>query len=89
MKAYLLRVCIAADQLLQAMFRYGKPGVTISARVGTAAAHDKKWGLLCARMLNVLGRDHCKLAVLNDIQRARDAIKELREPAVRRWTRRK
>lgn len=45
---YLLRVLIALDQLAQAISNKGLLGVTISARSGTAQAHEHEWGcVLC------------------------------------------
>lgn len=91
MRAYFLRVAIALDQLLQASGHWGKPGITISARAGTAAAHGHRWGLITWRLLDriwpfgrdpVTGESHCAGAIRNDILRAKAAIAELEDPIV-------
>ena len=85
MGAYLLRVLIAFDQLVQAAFRFGKPGVTISARAGTAAAHGRSWGSWLSLALDELEPGHCAKAIRNDIARANAAIEELSAPDVAQW----
>lgn len=77
MKAYILRVLIAFDGLIQAMFRFGNVGVTISARAGTAKNNGHRWGCLLCRCLDWLDADHCAKAIQGDIRRARQVLKEL------------
>jgi hypothetical protein len=84
---YWLRVLIAFDALLQVMWRYGTPGVTMSSRIGTAAAHGHRWGIAGSWLLDHtawlgFGPNHCREAVCNDILRARAAIAELSDPVV-------
>jgi hypothetical protein len=86
-KFYVLRVLVAFDSFVQAIFRYGVPGVTISSRIATAAAHGHRWGLVgwwlldrCYPFGRVDGVSHCKLAVRNDINRACRVITELSDP---------
>lgn len=87
---YFLRLCIALDGLIQATFRYGSHGVTISARTGSAAAHGHAWGVWFSSVLDcVLGKDHCKGAIRNDRLRAHAVLKELSDPAVVAYMRRK
>jgi len=91
---YWLRVLIAFDQLLQVCWRGGKPGVTMSARIGTAAAHGHPWGLAARWLLEqsmplrwFFGPGHCAAAVRHDIARNQDAIVELSDPVVVAWER--
>lgn len=90
MKDYLLRIAIAFDGVGQAMLRYGTHGVTISARTGTAAAHSHPWGVWFSSVLDfILGKDHCKTAIRNDRLRAHAVLKELSDPVVVAYLRRK
>lgn len=78
---------IAFDALIQVTWRYGQPGVTMSSRIGTAAAHGKTWGRVGSWLLDHtawlgFGPNHCREAVCNDILRARAAIAELTDPVV-------
>jgi hypothetical protein len=77
MKAYLLRVAIALDQLLQALCNKGILGITISARAATARKHAHAWGCVLCRFLDWLETDHCELARRNDIKRAHAVIESL------------
>jgi hypothetical protein len=77
MSAYLLRVAIAFDAFVQALFRYGTLGVTISARAGTAKAKDHRWGCWLCAALDWLDPGHCGKAIKNDRRRARAVLKEL------------
>ena len=86
---YWLRVLIAWDQVAQTSWRYGKPGVTMSARIGTAAAHGHRWGLAARWLLETayplrwfFGPGHCAGAIRHDSERARQAIAELSDPVV-------
>lgn len=89
MKAYLLRVAIAIDAMLQAWSHFGTIGVTISGRIGTAAAHGHAWGVAAQWLLErsyplrwIFGPGHCAGAIRHDIERARAAIAELSDPVV-------
>lgn len=55
----------------------GKVGVTISSRAGVAASQGKKWGLMLSWFLDKLEKDHCKLAICGDIDRAKSVINTL------------
>jgi hypothetical protein len=82
-----MRVLIAIDALIQITWRYGVPGVTMSSRIGTAAAHGHRWGIIGSWCLDKtpwlgFGPNHCRDAVCNDILRARAAIVELTDPVV-------
>ena len=73
--------------------RDAHPGVTISARAGTAKAHNHKWGcFVCDTILAIWpfgtenGVEHCKLAIEGDIKRAHDVLHELEDdPVVQAW----
>lgn len=89
MRAYLLRVVIALDACGQAFLRFGTLGVTLSARIGTAAAHGHAWGHAGVWVLErsiplrwIFGPGHCAGAIRHDIERARAAIAELSDPVV-------
>ena len=87
---YFLRVAIALDGFVQALSNKGTIGITISSRIGTAAAHGHRWGLVGWWLLDHVwpfGRDadgtsHCHGAILNDRKRAQAAIDELNDPVV-------
>jgi hypothetical protein len=91
-QAYALRVCIGLDAFIQAFFNMGVLGVTISSRIGTAAAHGHRWGLVGWWLLDrvwpfgrdkVTGRPHCKGAVISDLYRAQVlVVKELSDPVL-------
>ncbi len=83
---FLLRVAIAFDAFVQAWFRGGIIGITISSRIGTAKDHDHLWGGLGEWLLNrvwpfgcdpVTGESHCTGAIKNDSLRAVYVIAEL------------
>ncbi len=85
---YWVRVLIAFDQFVQATFRLGTPGVTISSRAGTASAHGHRWGHCGCWLLNkarVFKEDHCRNAIRHDLDRARAVIAELSDPVVVKW----
>jgi hypothetical protein len=80
---YFLRIAIALDACIQAFFRFGVPGVTISSRIGTAAAHGHKWGIAGSWLLDHtpwlgFGPGHCASAIVNDRLRALAVLDELR-----------
>jgi len=82
MSAYLLRIAIALDAFVQATFRVGVIGVTISARAGTAKAHGHRWGCwLCAALDHAtwigFGPGHCEQAIISDRERALLVLREL------------
>ena len=83
---FLLRVAIALDAFIQAWFRGGVLGVTISSRCGTAADHGHWWGIAGDWLLNhcwpfgpdkCTGESHCTGAIKNDSLRAVYALGEL------------
>lgn len=87
-----LRVSIALDIACQAPWRDGLVGVTMSSRIGTAAAHGHRWGLAAQWLLErayplrwVFGPGHCRGAVQHDIERAEAAIASLSDPVVTEW----
>ena len=77
MRAYITRVLIAVDQLLQSAFRYGRPGITISARAATARNHGHAWGCMLCRALDWIEADHCDGAIRGDFTRALAVLEEL------------
>lgn len=79
MKEYLKRILVALDQLLQACFRKGLPGETISARAGKAAKRKKAWGCLLCKILNLIQDDHCNKAIKHDLLRAQAVIDDLKD----------
>lgn len=92
--SYWLRISIALDAFLQVFLRRGNIGVTISSRIGTAAAHGHRWGLIGWWLLDhcwpfgkdpITGESHCKGAIKNDILRAELALEELRDPVVQEF----
>ncbi len=73
--SYILRVLIALDAFIQALFNRGVIGVTISSRCGTGVAHGHKWALCLNWLLDHtswigFGPGHCQEAICNDILRA-------------------
>lgn len=76
---YWLRMLIAFDALIALTWRYGTPGVTMSSRFGTAAAHGHRYGIWASYCLDRMGwlgfgRDadgtsHCCSAFRGDIGR--------------------
>lgn len=88
---YFLRLAIGLDSFVQAFSHFGTLGITISSRIGTAAAHGHRWGLIGWWLLDhtwpfgrdpITGESHCKGAIKNDIIRAQAAIDELQDPVV-------
>ncbi|MGH9807526.1 MAG: hypothetical protein ACRD9W_09755 [Terriglobia bacterium] len=88
MTSWGLRVLIALDALIQITWRGGNPGITMSSRIGTAAAHGHAWGRYGFWLLDhtpwlgfgrdpVTGQSHCIGAMRNDVLRARQAEHEL------------
>ncbi len=80
--SYWLRIAIALDACIQAFFRVGVLGVTISARAGTAKAHGHLWGCWLCRLLDHsawigFGPGHCEDAIIHDRERARAVLTEL------------
>ena len=75
---YFFRVLIAIDACIQAFFRRGVPGVTISSRAATARARGHRWGCVLCRFLDWLDPGHCAKAIRSDRRRARAALKELK-----------
>ena len=78
LQAYLLRVAIGLDAFIESFFHFGLLGVTISSRIGTAAAHGHRWGKVGWWLLDRVwpfgcdadGTPHCVSAIEHDIARA-------------------
>ncbi len=88
--SYILRVLIALDAFIQALFNRGVIGVTISSRCGTGVAHGHRWALWLNWLLEHtswigFGPGHCCSAIENDKLRAKAAIAELSDPVVERF----
>ena len=89
---FLLRLSIALDDFIQAWFRFGTIGVTISSRIGIAAAHGHLWGIIGWQLLDVCwpfrkdpvtGQSHCAGAWDSDTARALAAIIKIKgDPVV-------
>ncbi len=88
---FLLRLSIAFDDFCQAWFRGGTIGVTVSSRIGIAAAHGHLWGICGWQLLDicwpfrrdpVTGQSHCAGAWQSDCARAREAIARIEGDAV-------
>lgn len=82
LKAYLLRVAIGLDAFVESFFHFGLLGVTISSRIGTAAAHGHRWGKVGWWLLDRVwpfgcdadGTPHCVSAIKHDIARGRQVV---------------
>jgi len=86
---YIKRLLLALDELVQACFHYGVPGVTISARSATAQIRGHRWGCWLCDFLNSRlgallgfgpnpdGTSHCAGAIVHDRERARAVLTEL------------
>lgn len=87
-----MRMMIAGDAILALGWRDGVPGVTMSSRMGTAAAHGHRWGSVSFWLLDrcwpfrkdpTTGESHCVGAEKSDSIRAVRAIREcLGDPVV-------
>jgi hypothetical protein len=88
--SYWLRILIALDACIQAFFRVGVLGVTISARAGTGKAHGHAWACILCQLLDsrfgklvgfgrdpVTGLGHCEGAIIGDRARAQAVLREL------------
>jgi hypothetical protein len=75
-RGYGRNVLIAADQLLNAIFR-GMPNQTISSRAADARGAGRRWGCVLCGWLDKLDMNHCEKARLGDIRRARHVIDDL------------
>lgn len=90
MRAYLLRVAIGLDAFVESFFHFGLLGVTISSRIGTAAAHGHVWGRCGWWLLDRVwpfgcdadGTPHCVSAIEHDIARAKQVIAYLTDDPV-------
>ena len=80
--AYLLRLAIAFDMGVQAFFRFGRPGITISSRAGMAKAEGHRWGCILCWLLDRAwgfgGRGHCEQAIVHDRERAQAVLESLK-----------
>lgn len=85
LQAYLLRVAIGLDAFVESFFHFGLLGVTISSRIGTAAAHGHRWGKVGWWLLDRVwpfgcdqdGTPHCVSAIQHDIARGRQVVSYL------------
>lgn len=75
MKAYFLNVALGLDLFASAILG-GRPGETLSGRVGSAQLEGKLRGKIFAPIVNFIMRDpnHCANAVKNDMLRAQAVI---------------
>lgn len=94
MTPYWLRPLLGIDILAQTFAKDGKPGVTLSSRIGTGVAHGKRWAIVAAWLLEenyplrwIFGPGHCAGAVLHDYQRNQESTYELTDPTVVAWVR--
>jgi len=79
MKGYVFKFLLYIDILFESLI-WRDPGITISARCGLALRHGNPW-FWCklGKALNWIEKDHCEMAIQNDIDRAEKAIKILKE----------
>ena len=61
LKDYLFGIAIAFDEFWNSVLG-GDPHATISARAYVAAARQCPWACVLCRLLDLLQRDHCRLA---------------------------
>lgn len=78
-KNYLYKILLFLDIFLCALI-FRDPDVTISAETGLAMQRAKPplWAKLLNGFLNLIQKDHCALAINDDILRAQTAIQYLR-----------
>lgn len=71
MKSYLFNVALGLDLFASAILA-GKPGETISGRVGKAQQQGKRWAKILAPVINFVMRSptHCRDAIVGDRRRA-------------------
>ena len=74
-KGYLYKVLLFLDIFVCALI-FRDPDVTLSAETGLAMRRAKPptWAKLLNAFLNLFEKDHCALAVADDIARAKTAI---------------
>jgi len=74
---YLSRVGDAISQLLNVLILFGNnANESISGRSHRLKSRFRSWAWLNAFIDFIFGRDHCELAYLNDINRAKKTISE-------------
>jgi hypothetical protein len=80
---YLYKILLFLDLFISAL-AFRDPDVTISAETGLAMQRAKPplWAKLLNGFLNLIQKDHCHLAIQDDIERAQTAIEYLRTPQV-------
>jgi hypothetical protein len=76
--AYCLKVALGWDVLVSAYLN-GKPGETLSGRVGSAYLEGKLRGHIFCLLINFIMRDplHCQRAVRGDALRAQAVLKDI------------
>lgn len=75
--SYLTRVGDAISQLLNVLILFGdNANESISGRSHRLKSRFRSWAWLNAFIDVVFGKDHCELAYLNDIDRAKKTISE-------------
>jgi len=75
--SYLTRVGDAISQLLNVLVLFGdNANESISGRSHRLKSRFRSWAWLNAFIDVVFGKDHCELAYLNDINRAKKTISE-------------
>ena len=86
--SYPLRLAIALDSFIALTWRYAAPGVTMSSRFGTAAAHGHRYGVIASWLLDharwlgfgidpTTRESHCIGAFRGDCNRAISALWEI------------
>jgi hypothetical protein len=80
-KGYVYKVLLFLDIFLCALI-FRDPDCTLSAETGRAMrkATPPRWAKLLNGFLNLFEKDHCSLAVADDIARAHAAITYLETP---------
>lgn len=75
MKGYIPKLLLGID-IFFCMLLFRDPDVTISSETGLVVQRTKPplWAKLLHRFLNAIEKDHCELAIKNDILRAQIAI---------------
>lgn len=72
-RRYLLRVAIAADQMLNTLAG-GDPDETVSDALYRHKTEGKRFACVLCRLFDLFEDDHCRKAWLRGIKRMRDAL---------------
>lgn len=77
-QGYVYKVLLFLDLFVSALF-WRDPDVTISAETGLAMQRSKPplWAKLLNGFLDLIQKDHCAMAIEDDIHRAQTAISYL------------